>query len=117
RHSEANINKELPESKPNQDIISALKQLKNIYKNQGSLLAELKSSRKGENISPSASQFQQDINDSFAANNNQKSNLDSENVPTQGKSNSSLLKLLNSNSGNSEVETNINTPAKTSLEK
>ena len=46
RHSEANINKELPESKPNQDIISALKQLKNIYKNQGSLLAELKSSRK-----------------------------------------------------------------------
>ena len=116
RHSEANINKELPESKPNQDIISALKQLKNIYKNQGSLLAELKSSRKGENISPSASQFQQDINDSFAANNNQKSNLDSENVATQGKSNSSLLKLLDSNSGNSEVETNINPPAETSLE-
>ena len=103
RYSEVNINKQLPKLKPNKERISALKELENLYKNKDSLLAKLKFPIKEENISPSALQFKQNINHNFAANKNQKIRIDSEkNVESLGKSNSSILELLESKSENSE---------------
>ncbi|MDE5070306.1 MAG: hypothetical protein O4752_14630, partial [Trichodesmium sp. St4_bin8_1] len=103
RYSEVNINKQLPKSKPNKERISALKELENLYKNKDSLLAKLKFPIKEENISPSALQFKQNINHNFAANKKQKIRIDSEkNLESRGKSNSSLLELLESKSVNSE---------------
>ncbi|NEQ38726.1 MAG: hypothetical protein F6K40_21625, partial [Okeania sp. SIO3I5] len=115
RDSEVNINQELPKAKPDQEIISALKELENIYKNTDSLLAELKSRKKGENSSASGLEFKQNINRSFAVNNNQEFNIDSKNSAELGKSNSSLLDLLESKSGNSEVENPINPPVETNF--
>ncbi|MEM1171557.1 MAG: hypothetical protein AAGJ08_21360, partial [Cyanobacteria bacterium P01_H01_bin.35] len=115
RDSEVNINKQLPESKPNQKIISELKELENIYKNTGSLLAELKSQGKGENSFASGLQFKQNINLSFAANKNQKFSIDSKKLVDLGKSNSSLLDLLESKSENYQVESQINSPLETSF--
>ena len=115
RHSEININKQLPESKPDREITSALKELENIYKNTGSLLAELKSQKKGENSSASGLQFKQNINRSLVANKNQKIHPDSKKLAELGKSNSSLLDLLESKPGNSEVETEINPPVETNF--
>ncbi|MGD1804595.1 TolC family protein [Dapis sp. BLCC M126] len=115
RNSEVNINKQLPESKANKEIISALKKLENIYKNTGSLLVELKSHRKEENISPSDLQFKQSINPSFAANKNQKFRTESKILSELGKSDGSLLDLLESKSENSQVETEINPPVETSF--
>ena len=103
RYSEVNINKQLPKLKPNKERISALKELENLYKNKDSLLAKLKFPIKEENISPSALKFKQNINHNFAANKNQKIRIDSEkNVESLGKSNSSILELLESKSENSE---------------
>ncbi|MCL2932308.1 MAG: TolC family protein [Trichodesmium sp. MAG_R03] len=116
RNSEVNINKKLPESKPNKEIISTLKNFDNIYKNKSSSLAELKFPIKGENISPSELQFQQNINHSFAANNNKKFSIESKNVAALGKSNKILLELLNSKSINSDVEKKINSPVKTDFQ-
>ena len=117
RYSEVNINKQLPKLKPNKERISALKELENLYKNKDSLLAKLKFPIKEENISPSALQFKQNINHNFAANKNQKIRIDSEkNVEILGKSNSSLLELLESKSGNSGVATNINFPEEISFQ-
>ncbi|RQH25752.1 hypothetical protein [Okeania hirsuta] len=107
RHSKVNINKQLPKSKPNQEIISSLKKFEHIYENTGSLLTELKSHRKGENVSSSVLPFKQNINRSFAANKNQKFNVESKNLVELEKSNSRLLDLLQSNSDNYEVETEI----------
>ncbi|MGD1711818.1 hypothetical protein, partial [Dapis sp. BLCC M172] len=116
RHSEVNINKQLPEAKANQEIISELKEFENIYKNTSGLLAELKSPRKGENISASALQFKQNINRSFAVNQNPKFNVDSKNLGELGnKSNSSLLDLLESKSDNYQIETQINPSVETNF--
>merc|ERR1739838_176969 len=107
RNSEANINKQLPESKLNKERISALKKLENIYKNKNSLLAELKFSIEGESISPSELQFKQNINQSFAANKSKKISIDSKKLASLGKLNRILLELLKSNLGISDVETNF----------
>ena len=115
RNSKVNINKQLPESKLNKERISALKKLENIYKNKNSLLAELKFSIEGENISPSELQFKQNINQSFAANKNKKISIDSKKIASLGKSNRILLELLKSNSGISDVETKMNIPVETNF--
>ncbi|NEP82843.1 MAG: hypothetical protein F6K39_34700, partial [Okeania sp. SIO3B3] len=107
RHSEVKIDKQLPQLKPNQETISSLKKLENIYKNTGSLLTELKSHRQGENISSSALPFKQNINRSFAANNNQNLNVDSKNVAELENSNSRLLDLLQSKSDNYPREADV----------
>ncbi|MGD1704707.1 hypothetical protein, partial [Dapis sp. BLCC M229] len=101
KHSEININQQLSESKANQERISALKELENIYENTGSLLAELKSHRQEENISPSELKFKQSI--ILRYKDTEKFNLYSKNVAELGsKSNSSLLDLLESKSENSQ---------------
>ncbi|WP_293085595.1 TolC family protein [Okeania sp. SIO3B5] len=107
RHSKVKNGKQLPQSKPNQEAISSLKKFENIYKNTGSLLAELKSHRKGENVSSSELPFKQNINRSLAANKNQNFNVDSKNVAELEKPNSRLLDLLQSKSGNSHRETDV----------
>ncbi|MDY7003345.1 MAG: TolC family protein [Cyanobacteriota bacterium] len=108
RHSKVKNDKQLLQSKPNQEAISSFKKIENIYKNTGSLLTQLKSHRKGENISSSALPFKQNFNRSLAANKNQIFNVDSKNLAELEKSNSSLLDLLQSNSDNYEVGTEIN---------
>ncbi|NES07042.1 MAG: hypothetical protein F6K22_32130, partial [Okeania sp. SIO2F4] len=113
KHSEVNINQQLPESKANQERISGLKELENIYKNTGSLLAELKSHRQGENISPSELQFKQSI--ILGYKDTEKFHPDSKNVAVLGKSDSSLLDLLESKSESSLVEIQINPPVETSF--
>jgi len=115
RNSEVNINKQLPESKLNKERISALKKLENIYKNKNSLLAELKFSIEGENISPSELQFKQNINQSFAANKSKKISIDSKKLASLGKLNRILLELLKSNLGISDVETKMNLPVETNF--
>ncbi|NEQ73512.1 MAG: hypothetical protein F6K23_10795, partial [Okeania sp. SIO2C9] len=107
RHSKLNNGKQLPQSKPNQEAISSLKKFENIYKNTGSLLTELKSHRKGENVSSSALPFKQNINRSLEANKNQNFNVDSKNLAELEKSNSRLLDLLQSKSGNSHREADV----------
>merc|ERR1739838_1180588 len=111
RNSEVNINKQLPESKLNKERISALKKLENIYKNKNSLLAELKFSIEGENISPSELKFNQNM----GANKSKKISIDSKKLASLGKLNRILLELLKSNLGISDVETKMNLPVETNF--